>query len=343
MVEAYHNLFASMKATAADRPMLEQMRALSARAGLSSQQRIAILFAVAKGLSDLAEYGPAMACYDEANELRRQLAPLNRQSTVRAFDWLIATFTPDFFSRHAALGVADERPIMILGMPRSGTTLAEQIVSSHALVAAGGELPFWTRQAAPLATPRFAERLPAEAGRIAGAYQSLLDGIAAGAARVTDKNPFNFLWIGVIHTLFPKARIVHCQRHPVDTCLSMFTTHFGVMIDCANDRGDLVFYFRQYQRLMEHWRRVLPPGTMLDLRYEDLIADPEPHSRALIAFCGLDWDPACLRPEDNQRTVHTASIWQSRQPIYRTSVERWRRYEPWLGELRELLDRQPSP
>ena len=338
MVEAYHNLFASTKATEADRPMLEQMRALAARPGQTTQQRIAIQFAIAKGLADLADYGPAMACYDEANKLRRQLAPFDRQRTARAFDWLIATFTPEFFARHATLGVADERPVLILGLPRSGTTLAEQIISSHARVGAGGELPFWTTEAAPLATPQIAQRLPAEAARLAAAYGEVLDRIAPQASRVTDKNPFNILWIGLIHLIFPKARIIHCQRHPVDTCLSIYMTHFGIMIDFANDRGDLVFYYRQYERLMAHWRSVLPTGTLLEQRYEDLTADPEPRSRELIAFCGLDWDPTCLRPEANQRTVHTASIFQARQPIYRSSVERWRRYEPWLGELRDLLE-----
>jgi tetratricopeptide (TPR) repeat protein len=337
MVEAYHNLFATMKATEADRPLLEQMRALAARPGQTAQQRIAIRFALAKGLADLADYGPAMESYDAANQLRRQLAPFDRTRTARSFDWLIETFTPDFLARHAALGTADERPILILGMPRSGTTLAEQVVSSHRAVGAGGELPFWVIEATPLATPRFAERLAAEAPRLAAAYRAVLDGIAPEAKRVTDKNPYNFLWAGLIHTIFPQARIVHCRRHPVDTCLSIYTTHFGTEMDFANDRGDLVFYYRQYLRLMDHWRAVLPAGTLFELRYEDLIADPEPVSRELIAFCGLDWDPACLRPEANQRTVHTASIWQARQPIYRSSVERWRRYEPWLGELRELL------
>jgi tetratricopeptide (TPR) repeat protein len=338
MVEAYHNMFASTKATEADRPMLEQMRTLAAGPGLSSQQQIAIRFAVAKALADLGDHQGAMASYDAANQLRRRLAPFDRRQTARAFDWLIETFTPDFFARRAALGVADDRPIMILGMPRSGTTLVEQIVSSHRLVAAGGELPFWHSEAAPLATPLFVDQIAAEAGRLAAAYRAVLDRIAPSASRVTDKNPFNFLWIGLIHLIFPRARIIHCQRHPVDTCLSIYTTHFGVLVDYANDRGDLVFYYRQYERLMAHWRQVLPPGTMLELRYEDLTADPEPRTRDLVAFCGLEWDPACLRPEDNPRTVHTASVWQARQPVYRSSVARWRRYEPWLGELRELLD-----
>ena len=341
LIPAYHNLFKSVKATEADRPMLEQMRQLTERGGgVTTEQRMQLLFAVAKGLQDLAEYGPAIHIFDEANRLRRQLNPFDRDDMARAFDWMIETFTPDFLARHAGIGAADDRPILILGMPRSGTTLVEQIVSSHSLVAAGGELVFWAAEAAPLATPAITERLTAEAGRIAGAYRVLLDRIAPGAQYVTDKNPYNYVWIGLIHLIFPRARIIHCRRHPLDTCISIYTTLFGAQTDFAGDRSDLVFYYRQYLRLMAHWRAVLPAGTILDLQYEDLIADPEPASRALIAFCGLDWDPACLHPEANRRTVHTASIWQARQPIYRSSVERWRRYEPWLGELRELL---PDP
>jgi tetratricopeptide (TPR) repeat protein len=337
LVPAYCSLFRSVKAADADRPLLDDMQRLAEQSRITSEQRMQLLFAIGKGLQDLAEYGPAMRIFDAAAALRKQLYPFDRDKMARAFDWMIKTFTADFITRHAALGVADERPVMILGMPRSGTTLVEQIVSSHAQVAGGGELVFWSQEGAPFATPQIADRLAVEAARVAAAYGAELDRISLDAARVTDKNPFNFMWIGLIRVIFPRARIIHCQRHPLDICLSIYTTLFGAQTEFAGSRGDLVFYYRQYERLMDHWRRALPPGVMLELRYEDLIADPEPESRALITFCGLDWDPACLRPEDNRRTVDTASYWQARQPIYRTSVERWRRYQPWLGELRELL------
>jgi tetratricopeptide (TPR) repeat protein len=337
MVPAYTSLFKSLKSTDAERPLLDEMQRLAGRGGIATEQRMQLLFAVGKGLEDLAEYGRAMEVFDAANRYRRQLNPFDRDTVARAFDWLSRTFTSDFISRHERHGASDDRPILILGMPRSGTTLVEQIVSSHARVAAGGELVFWSSQGAPFFSPQIADRLAAEIARIADAYRAELDRVSQDAARVTDKNPFNFMWIGLIRMVFPRARIIHCQRNPLDTCISIYTTLFGAQTNFAGDRGDLVFYFRQYERLMAHWRSVLPSGAMLEIRYEDLIADPEPHSRALIAFCGLDWDPACLHPEANRRTVDTASFWQARQPIYRSSVERWRRYEPWLGELRELL------
>ncbi len=149
--------------------------------------------------------------------------------------------------------------------------------------------------------------------------------------------PFNFGLLGVIRQVFPRAAIVHCRRHPVDTCLSIFTTNFESTIDFAGERGRLVFFYRQYQQLMAHWREVLPPDRFIEVDYETLVADPEPITRRLIATCGLGWNDACLAPHRNQRRITTASLWQARQPIYRTSVERWRRYEPWLGELRQLL------
>ncbi len=154
--------------------------------------------------------------------------------------------------------------------------------------------------------------------------------------------PGNFLWIGLFHLVFPKARIIHCRRHPVDTCLSNYFTNFTAPMPFTYDKGHLAFYYRCYERLMAHWRAVLPPGILLDVDYEDLVQDRERITRRMIDFIGLEWDDQCLRPEDNQRIVRTASMWQARQPTYRTSTERWRRYEPWLGELRGLLEPDPA-
>jgi hypothetical protein len=155
--------------------------------------------------------------------------------------------------------------------------------------------------------------------------------------RVTDKLPSNFQNAGLLNLLLPQARFVHCHRNPVDNALS-FWMHMRAGAPFVHDKGDIVFAFRQYMRLMEHWRNVLPPDRLLELRYESLVESQEPVTRSLVAFCGLDWDPACLAPERSHRTVSTASHWQARQPIYKTSIERWKRYEPWLGDFRELLE-----
>jgi Sulfotransferase family len=182
--------------------------------------------------------------------------------------------------------------------------------------------------------------LTPEVGRaLAQQYLVLLRRVAPSSARVTDKLPFNLLCLGVIHLLLPNARVVQCRRHPVDTCLSIYFTRFTQSLSFVSDKGDLVVAYRQYARLMDHWRQVLPPERLLEVDYERLVAEPEAVTRELIAFTGLAWDDRCLRPQDNPLPVMTASLWQARQPVYATSVERWRRYEPWLGELRQLLNR----
>jgi hypothetical protein len=183
-----------------------------------------------------------------------------------------------------------------------------------------------------------------EAGQVTRAaedYLALLRKIGPTALRVTDKALSNFVRLGAIHLALPKARIIYCRRHPVDTCLSIYFAN----IEGRNawDRGDLVFLYRQRKQMMEHWRRVLPPERFTEVQYETLIADREAETRRLIAFLGLEWDDACLSPERNARAVNTNSFWQVRQPVYKSSVERWRRYEPWLGELRELLKDGPVP
>jgi hypothetical protein len=201
-------------------------------------------------------------------------------------------------------------------------------------VTAGGELSFWSDHDRPPTDLKNASE--ATDLDMAADYISALRAISPTAERVTDKMPFNFGLLGIIHRMLPKATIIHCRRHPIDTCLSIFTTSFEGNLDFAGDRRTLVAFYRQYERLMDHWRRVLAADRLVEVQYEDLVADPEPHSRRLIAACGLEWDDACLSPDKNRRQVTTASLWQARQPIYKSSVERWRRYEPWLGDLRQL-------
>jgi hypothetical protein len=293
-------------------------------------------FAAGKVLDDLRDYGAAMEHFDAANGIRRRIAPFDASEFARGVDGLVARFTRDFFAKNAALGSDDETPILVLGMPRSGTTLIERILSSHPQVGGGGERSFWNENA-PAWVSAPTSKLAAGAEGLRASYLGLLRGVAREALRVTDKMPFNFLWVGLVHVLLPKARVVHCRRNPVDTCLSMYSTYFAQHWGFASDRRDLAAYYRQYVRLTDHLRTVLPADRMIDVDYEQATASPEETARRLIAFCGLDWNQACLSPERNADAVRTASRWQARQPIYRTSVERWRNYEPWLGELRELL------
>ncbi len=275
-----------------------------------------------------------MRNFEAGNQLRAMGGRFDREGLVRRVDRIIEGTRASSFDRLPDWGIDDATPVLIVGMPRSGSTLTEQILSSHPEVAAGGELGFWSaaeNQARDLWNPA-----PGAARRLADDYLAALRAFDPEAKRVTDKALANFFLLGAILRIFPNATVVHCRRDPIDTALSIFTTNFETNFDYASDRGDLVFYYRQYRRLMSHWRNILPPDRFLEVDYEALVADPEPHARRLVAGCGLEWNDACLEPHRNRRRINTASVWQARQPIYRTSVERWRRYEPWLGELREL-------
>jgi len=333
---AYQGIVTSKKLTEADRPLVARMEERLTAAAGSAHQQMTLHFAAGKALDDLEDYARAMEHFDAANGIRARLSSFDRRDFTHQVDRLIATFTPDLFDGFTELGADDETPVLILGMPRSGTTLTERILSRHPRVAGGGELRFWRDSRSRLVEVEPSLRAQ-EAESLRGDYLRLLRSIGPSALRVTDKMPFNFLWIGLVHLLLPRARIVHCRRNPIDTCLSIYQTQFSDHWGFAADRGELVAYYRQYQRLMGHWREVLPPDRMLEIDYEEATAAPEATARRLVAFCGLEWDAACLQPERNADAVRTASKWQARQPVYRTSVERWRRYEPWIGALRELL------
>jgi len=336
---AHHGLVSSRRITETDRPLLARIVARLAGPPMADPQRMTLHFAAGKALDDLKDYAGAIEHFDAANRIRRRLSPFDRVDFERRVDRIITRFTTDFFASHSGMragaGGDDEAAVLVLGMPRSGTTLIERIVSSHPQVAGAGELAFWNAHASALVDAPL-EAIASRADAVRGDYLHLLRTIGPDAMRVTDKMPFNFLWIGLVHLLLPRARIIHCRRNPFDTCLSMYQTQFAQNWGFASDRGDLAAYYRQYLRLMDHWRAVLPADRLVDVDYEDATSDPEATARRLVAFCGLPWDPACLSPERNPDAVRTASKWQARQPIYRSSVERWRHYEAWLGELREL-------
>ena len=173
--------------------------------------------------------------------------------------------------------------------------------------------------------------------RLATQYVSHLLELAPESRRVVDKMPINYALLGLIHLALPKAKIIHVSRHPVDTCLSIYTTPNRSRIEWAHQKDDIVFAYREYERLMSHWQDKLPKNVIHHVRYKDLILDREKKTRSMVEFCGLEWEDAFLFPEQNERAVFTPSVWQVRQPVYRTSLERWRNYEPWLGEFSQLL------
>jgi hypothetical protein len=221
-------------------------------------------------------------------------------------------------------------------MIRSGTTLVEQILSSHPEIGGAGEQTFWLDNwRSALTTGQ--EAVDPTGIQLAGSrYVALLNRIAPGKRRVVDKMPSNYPGLGIIYLALPKAKVIHVRRHPVDTCLSIYATPNRRHADFMHDRDNIVTAYRQYQRIMDHWRSTLPAGYLMEIDYEDLVCNSEAVSRTMIEFCGLNWSDACLRPEQNRKPVVTPSAWQVRQPIYSTSSGRWRRFEPWLGAFAEL-------
>jgi tetratricopeptide (TPR) repeat protein len=333
---AWFGVAINRKFKAEDGPLVAGMNAALARSDLSPRDRQELHFALGKAHDDMGHYEAAMESFETGNRLRARFGRLDREGLVRRIDKTIEATPPGYRDRQPDRGVEDATPILIMGLPRSGTTLTEQILSSHPQVAAGGELGFWGLRHK---TGEDAWSLTSTANarqRLADDYLASLRAFGPDAERITDKSLSNVLLLGVIHRVFPNATLIHCRRHPIDNAVSIFTTNFSTYVDFASDRGDLAFYIRQHQRLMAHWLEVLPADRLIEVDYEALVADPEPNARRLVAACGLEWNDACLAPHRNTRVINTMSVWQARQPIYRTSVERWRRYEPWLGELREL-------
>jgi tetratricopeptide (TPR) repeat protein len=344
----YYDLVRCRPVTSDDDGLLQEMQAALATPGLEAVQRLRVHLAIGKAAEDLGDYALAMQHFDAADEVRRGTVRFDSAAFSTEIDRLIARCTPEWIARAPELGSSDATPVLIIGMPRSGTTLVEQIVSMHPEVGAGAELHFWNQRGAEwhrsdAAGNETAFVVSEFLAKAAADYLGVLRAIAPKAARVTDKMPFNFLWAGLIHMAFPRSVIIHCRRAAIDTALSVHQTHFRPGLAFPTGGAELVAYFRDYQRLIDHWRSVLPADRFVEVDYEDLTRAPEPVVRRIIAACGLAWDDACLRPECNPRAVNTPSKWQARQPIYRTSIARWRRYEPWLGPLRALVDDGSEP
>ena len=339
---SYYDLVRCRHVTSNEGGLLQEMQAALRTPGLETGQRLRLHLAIGKAADDLGDYALAMQHFDAADAVRRGDAPFDSAVFATEVERLIVRCTPELIARAPELGSTDPTPVLIIGMPRSGTTLVEQIVSMHPEVGAGDELNFWNERGAAW---HRSDAMGNERAFLATAgrdYLRVLREIAPKAARVTDKMPFNFLWAGLIHLAFPRAIMIHCRREAVDTALSIHQTHFHPSLAFPTGGAELVAYFHSYQRLADHWRNVLPADRFIEVDYAELTRAPEPVIRRIIAACGLPWDDACLRPESNPRAVRTPSKWQTRQPIYRTSVARWQRYEPWLGPLRALVDHAPA-
>ena len=348
----YVNLADSKKFAAGD-PHLAAMEALAAKTdGLSKTDRMQLDFALGKAFADIKDHARSFKHLQAGNAAKRATIAYDEQATFALFDRIAAAFSRDLIAAKSGGGDPAATPVFIIGMPRSGTTLVEQIIASHPLAYGAGELQALNDvvltvrgpDGNTLPYPEFVAALDGNAlHQIGGRYAALLRELAAkhgwaDAARITDKMPSNYYFAGLIHLALPNATIIHTMRDPVDTCLSCFSKLFAAEQNHTYDLGELGRYYKRYERLMAHWRAVLPEGRMLEVRYEDVVADLESQARRIIAHCGLPWDDRCLSFHETDRPVRTASATQVRQPIYTSAVGRWRVYEAQLGPLLEALE-----
>ncbi len=335
----YFDIVSCKRITEADQPIVDRMLALVQERSLSTSDRKALHYALGKAYNDLGDYRKAMRHYDEANGhmmMLNAIKPFDRKAHSASFDSVIQTFTPEFFETHREFGNESDLPILIVGMIRSGTTLVEQIVSSHSSIAAGGERTYLMERAQSVMVPMKGAPHIGPARHLAKGYLEMLSSVDETAKHVTDKMPHNFVHLGLVHLLFPNVKIIHCRRNPVDTCLSIYTTPFPEPLNFGHDPELIVYFYKEYQRLMEHWRKVLPSDRFMEVDYEDLITDRENTTRKLVQFCGLEWEDSFLHHEKNEGAIRTPSWWQARQPVYSSSMGRWKNYEPWLGEFKKL-------
>jgi tetratricopeptide (TPR) repeat protein len=323
------------------------MRAQLADGRLSRDDQVQLHFALGKALEDASEYEESFKHYGRANDLRRSSAAYDAQRTTARLERSRQILTREFFSARSGYGADAPDPIFIVGMPRAGSTLLEQILASHPAVEGTMELPDIISMARDLA---------AQARQTSSPYPALLAGLSAADCRALgerylaqtrvqrrtqrpyfiDKMPNNFAYLGLIQLILPNARIIDVRRHPLACCFSVFKQHFARGQQFAYDLGDLGCYYRDYVALMSHFDNVLP-GRIHRVFYEQLIDNTETEVRRLLDYCGLPFEEACLRFYDNDRAVRTASSEQVRQPIFRDALEHWRHFEPWLEPLKAAL------
>jgi tetratricopeptide (TPR) repeat protein len=313
---------------------------------MSEEARVQLCFALAKACEDSGDYGRAFELYERGNRMRRAMEHYDPVQTEVLNERIMDVFDAEFLARHAGRGHPDRAPIFVVGLPRSGSTLIEQILASHSLVDATHELPEVGRLIQrinrdrrdrityPEAVRDFADETWAAFGR---SYIEQTRQYRGNAPHFIDKNPNNFASIGLLSLVLPNAKFVNTRRHPLDTCLSCYKQLFARGQPFTYDLVELGEYYLQYDRLMTHWHAVLP-GRVLDVQYESVVADQDRQTRRLLEFCGLPWEGACLRYYETQRAIRTASSEQVRRPIYTSSIGLWRHYARELAGLIEILD-----
>ncbi|HXR05382.1 MAG TPA: sulfotransferase [Verrucomicrobiae bacterium] len=343
--DALYNLAQIRKYQNADNAEAKHIRHLLERPGISADGRELLYFSLGKIYDDCGRYDEAFECFRQANQIRNTQVAYDSGAIVRMTDGLIDVFSKDFLARPFAHASDSQSPLFIVGMPRSGTTLLANILSNHRAIATAGELPTIADLSEHLLEltegrvpyPQGARQITAAAAtRLINDYERRLRrDLGPEVPHVIDKNPLNFRHLGFIAMLFPKARIIHCTRHPLDTALSNYFQRFPLYLDYSFDLRNIGHFYREYARLMEHWRKI-PTLRLMEINYEDMVLNTEQTARKTLQFLGLEWDERCLAPHTNRCAVET-SQWQVRQPIYRHALERWRHYEKHLAPLKEAL------
>ena len=308
---------------------------------LAPDTRLRLEHALGKHFEKSHQYDIAFQHFRNSNEVEKTVGrPFDIDAYSRDFDKLIEFYSAEWIKELAQFGNQDERPVFVVGLPRTGTSLTEQILSSHSAIHGAGELSYMGSIA-----DHVNKQATLTEQSIAEFSNGYLDGLAskspASSRRIVDKYPMNYMHAGLIAILFPKAKIIHCQRDPLDVAISCYTVLFNLDNNFTNDLMHFGLYYREYQRLMAHWSAVLPT-PIFELQYEDLVSEPEAVTKNLISYCGLPWEEACLQFDRNERTVLTPSNWQVRQKLYKTAVGRWKKYEEHLLELKSFLDHQQS-
>jgi tetratricopeptide (TPR) repeat protein len=340
-IPTFHRPLVEMKRFRQEDPQLVVLENLAQNVtSLSRNEQIELHFALAKAYDDIERHGAAFEHLQSGNALKRQMVAYDEAAQLGALRNIEDVFSTELIAARHGLGDPSDLPIFIVGMPRSGTTLVEQMLASHPRVFGAGEL----QQLSDLVSGGHAgAKFPLDFASLSGErlhelgdlYVARLRALAPLADRVTDKLPANFSNAGLIHLVLPNARIIHVRRDPVDTCFSCYTNLFSRGLEFTYDLGELGRHYRAYDLLMEHWRRVLPEGVMLEVQYEDLVADFAAQARRIVDYCGLEWDARCLSFHETQRAVRTASAAQVRRPLFSSSIGRWR---PYKEQLRPLLD-----
>ena len=344
-VEAHFNR-AAIKTFHRGDPDLAALEALAAMNAVPEDKTVYVHFALAKALEDIGDHVRAFEHLHKGNALKRRQIVYDETRFLRIFRRISSVYDRKLFDRFRGEGDPSPVPVFVLGMPRSGSTLIAQVLASHPQIHGAGERAdldtvarsMSTTGTLPVQHPECVSILDGAAlKRLGQAYLARLPALADGKVRIVDKTPGNFLYIGLIRLILPNARIIHSMRDPLDTCVSCYSKLFASAFYFSYDLAELGRFYRCYSELMTHWRSVLPSGAMLDVAYEDMVDDLEGQARRLIDYCGLPWDDCCLDFHRSNRRVKTASSAQVRQPLFRSSLQRWRKYQADLAPLLQAL------